>query len=101
MSKPAEPKLVTVALNCSVKVSGTLYAPDDVIEVSEDIARRLIEQKAADPWKPEAEAAPEVEVKEAKKPEGNEPPDPDGKDSKPKGGKDSEPAPDGEKEAAA
>lgn len=46
MSKTEE-NLVTVALNCSVKVSGTLYAPDDVIRVPESIAERLIAQKAA------------------------------------------------------
>jgi hypothetical protein len=50
-----EEALVTVALNCSVKVSGTLYAPNDVIRVPEDIARRLITQKAADAYSLEQE----------------------------------------------
>ncbi|MHA6685359.1 hypothetical protein [Mesorhizobium sp. A556] len=58
MSKTEE-KTVTVALNCSVKVSGTLYAPDDVVKVTEDIARRLIEQKAAEIYVVPAEA-PEI-----------------------------------------
>ncbi len=93
MSKPAEPKLVAVALNCSVKVSGTLYAPDDVIEVTEDIAKRLIAQKAADPWSSEAETVTEIEEPEIKKT-----PFKNGKDSKPKGSK---PAPADEDEAVA
>lgn len=50
-----EEALVTVALNCSVKVSGTLYAPNDVIRVPEEIARRLIAQKAADAYSLEQE----------------------------------------------
>lgn len=50
-----EEALVTVALNCSVKVSGTLYAPNDVIRVPEDIAKRLIAQKAADAYSLEQE----------------------------------------------
>lgn len=99
MSKPTEPKLVTVALNCSVKVSGTLYAPDDVIQVTEDIAERLIAQKAADPWTPEPD--PEVEIKKDEEPKGDETPTPGDKDSsKPKGGKDKA-APADEKETAA
>lgn len=87
MSKVVESKLATIALNCSVKVSGTLYAPDDVIEVTEDIARRLIEQKAADPWRQEVETAPEADVEEIEEPETDETPAKGGKDSKMKGGK--------------
>lgn len=35
----AEENVVTVALTCSVKVSATLYAPDDVIRIPESIVR--------------------------------------------------------------
>lgn len=96
MSKTEE-NLVTVALNCSVKVSGTLYAPDDVIQVSESIAERLIAQKAADlyalPEEPEAAAPaadPEIDA-EVDEPEaedetdGND--DADQEDEKPAKGK--------------
>lgn len=59
----AEEKTITVALNCAVKVSGALYSKNDVIHIPEDIARRLVEQGAADLYEIPVEdfAAPEIE----------------------------------------
>lgn len=71
MSKTEE-KTVTVALNCSVKVSGTLYAPDDVIRVPEHIAERLIAQKAADLYEVPAENVTASEEQEGEQPDGTE-----------------------------
>lgn len=95
----AEEKTVTVALNCAVKVSGALYSTNDVIRVPEDIARRLVEQGAADLYEIPVEDGAAPEVEEAAQPDGGESEaggeNPDGDDETSGGGDKSDGSDDG------
>ncbi len=62
-AKPAaEETKVAVAIKCSVKVQGALYAPNDILKVTPEIARKLISIGAAEAYAPTAAAVPDTDA---------------------------------------